>query len=479
MKKMQKFLALAMCAAMVTASLTGCGKKDDGGQTTQGTTAPASTEGTTKATEGTTAATEGTTEGTTQAANNEPVHLRIWAHWGSEQRRPTINKMVDAFNEMYKDQNITAEYVYVPYDDIETKMMASVTAGNPGNVVITAIEKVGVKAMRNQAMDITEYLTPGIQDQYYDTYMKMVTWNDKIYSLPFNTETRFIFYNKEMFAEAGINADEIKTWDDMYNATVKLDEKFMGTGSYILGYNPLLGNMGFSSLLINNGGKMWDDNYNPQTPTFNSKECVETLEYMKRYADLYGADLIQTASAANAGGAQDLFLGRKVAMIGNMCNYIATIAQYNGEAQVDYGVFEAPVGPSNTTGHGGAWGGGFVCTVPYGAENPKESTLLAEFMTTEGAKIWGQEQLDVMCCIEANENPAMAQYVGWEETLAIMPYTQGTRANIYAPAAGGYVDQKVDAICKNFTESDVQAALDAAQAEAVKKIEEEKFIFGE
>lgn len=469
MKKTKKFLALALSAAMVVTAFAGCGS-DSGNTTTESTTAGTTEEGSTA---------ESTTEGTTEStASNEPVTLRLWAHWGSEQRRPTIDKIIEQFNETYADQNISAEYVYVPYDDIETKMLASVTAGNPGNVVITAIESVNSKAMRNQAMNITEYLSDGIEDQFYDAYWDMVVWNDDVYAIPFNTDTRLVFYNKEMFEEAGVSVDDLTSWDAMIEACEKLDAAYANDENYMLAFYPTLGNFGFDTLLAANDGSVYDDRLNPEVPTANSQACVETLEHMKVYADMYGAELVQATIAANAGGAQDLFLGRKVAMFGNVCNYIATIAQYNAEAQVDYGVFAYPAGPSNTTGHTGASGGGFVCTVPYGASNPQESTLLAEFMATEGAVIWGEEQLDVMCCVEANENPAMAQYVGWDETLELMEYTVATRKNIYAPNATSYVNTAVDSICTNFTETDVQAVLDQAQEQMEADIEEEKFIFG-
>jgi multiple sugar transport system substrate-binding protein len=265
----------------------------------------------------------------------------------------------------------------------------------------------------------------------------------------------------------------------MINACKTLDTKFKGTGDYMLAFDPILGNFGFDTLAYDNGGGIWGDNMNPQNPTVNSPQNIETLEHMKVYADMYGQDLIQAAMAANAGGAQDLFLSGKVAMIGNVCNYIATIEMYNAEAQVDYGVFPYPAGPSSKTGTPASSGGGFVCTVPYGADHPKESTLLAEFMATDGAKIWAQEQKDVMCDIEANENPAMANSVGWTETLDLMKNTFGTRRQIYAPNASSFVGDAVNAIAMNYTATDVKAALDDAQAKVEQAIQDEKFIFGE
>jgi multiple sugar transport system substrate-binding protein len=467
---MKKVLALVLCMLFVTGAFAGC-KADTKDEATNDT----------KTTPTAAADTGDDTAAPTEAAqtNNEPVKLRLWAHWGSEQRRPTIDKIVQAFNDKYKDQNISVEYVYVPFGDIETKMVASVTAGNPANVVVSAIEATNVKAERNQAADITDYLTPGIEQQFYPQYWDMVKYNDRVYALPFNTDTRLVFYNKTMFAEAGVDAASIKTWDDMINACKTLDAKFKGTGDYMLAFNPVLGNFGFDTLAFNNGGGIWDDNMNPEVPTVNSPQNIETLEHMKVYADMYGQDLVNQALAANAGGAQDLFLSKKVAMIGNVCNYIATIEMYNAEAQVDYGAFAYPAGPSSKTGVPAAGGGGFVCTVPYGADNLKESTLLAEFMATEGAKIWAQEQKDVMCDIEANENPAMASSVGWTETLDIMKNTYASRRQIYAPNASTFVVEAIDAITKNYTSTDVAAVLSDAQAKVEQAIEDEKFIFGE
>ncbi len=475
MRKMKKSIALLLCIVFATFSLMGCGNKNDAEETD--TTNATPTEEAQVEDQAATETQEETPEATEAA--KEPVKLRLWAHWGSEQRRPTINKIVDAFNAKYADQGISVEYVYVPFSDVETKMIASVTAGNPANVVVTAIEDTIVKAKRNQATDVTSYLSEGIQDKFYSKYWDMVTVDGKVFALPFNTDTRLVFYNKTMFADAGIKVEDIKTWDDMLTTCKTLDAKFKGTGNYMLAFSPILGSFGFDQLAINNGGGIFDDLLNPNVPTANSAQNIEALEHMKVYADLYGQQLIQDAQAANAGGAQDLFLGGRVAMLGNVCNYIANIEKYNAEAQIDYGVFLYPAGPSSKTGKTAAIGGGFVCTVPYGADHPEESTLLAEFMSTEGAVIWGQEQKDVMCSIEANENPAMAASVGWTETLTLMENTTGARRHIYAPTASNFVNDAVNSIVLNYTATDPTEVLNIAQDQILAKIEEEKFIFGE
>ncbi len=415
-----------------------------------------------------------------QALAEDVITLRFWAHWGSEQRRPTIEKIVAAFNEKYKDQGIQVEYVYVPFGDIETKMIASVTGGNPASVVITAIEDAAVKAMRNQAANITEYISPDTQAKFYEKYWDMIVWNGGVYGIPFNTDTRLVYYNKAMFEKAGVKTEEIKTWEDFQNVCVKVDEAMAGDANYMLAFYPTLGNFGFDTIAMANGSNgIFDNNLNPDQVNLASKENVEALTFMKWFADRYGKEKVQATDAANAGGAQDLFLSGKVAMFGQTCNYIATIDKYNAEAKVDYGVFALPAGPSAPEGQTGAWGGGFVCTVPFGTAHPKEATLLAEFLATEGAAIWAVEQKDVMCAIAANENPAMSKSVGWTEVLDLMNYTKGTRNHIYCRNAATFKDDAVNSIMKSFEATDPTAVLTDAAGKIEAAIESEKFIFGE
>lgn len=411
------------------------------------------------------------------AEEKETITLQFWAHWASEQRMPTIQKICQMFNEKYADQGIQVEYLPVSFGEIETKLINSI-GNNPPAVVITAIEDVANKAMKNQAENIKPYLSENAQADYYPTYWNMVTWNDGVYAIPFNTDNRVIYYNKAMFTEAGVSVEEIVDWASFQNACVKLDEKLNGTGNYIASFYPTMGNFGFNTIAMANGSNgIFDDNVNPDKPVLNSKNNVEALEFMKWFADRYGQKTVQALNAANAGGAQDLFLGGKVAMIGQTCNYLATIAKYNEEAQVDYGVFALPAGPSGN-GVTGSWGGGFVCTVPFGTAHPAEATLLAEFLANEGGAVWGVEQADVMCSIFANES-VESPYAGWDVCVDLLPLTKGTRRHIYAGnQANSLTDDAVNAIVKNFEATDVQAVLDEAQKKIEEAIEEEKLMFG-
>ena len=478
MKRKKTILSLVLMITLLLSVVTACNQE---GTTKQSTVTTAST--TKQSGETTTGETPSTTE---SGDDLEPANLRVWAHWGSEQRRPTVTKMIEGFNKLYADQGIVAEYVYVPFGDLETKLIASVTAGNPPNAAVTAIEDVGIKAMRKQSTDITDYLQEGTRELFYEKYFDAVVWNDRIYALPFNTDTRLLFVNAKMLGEIGMPTAEdfkaqVKTWDDLYALSEKLDKKNPDGTYEVLTFVPNIGNFGFGTMIVNNGGGIFDDPINPDKPIVNCPQNIEVLDYMKKWADHYGQNEIQSLLTSGV-GASDHFLSGKVAIFGNVCNYIATIDKYGkteGNEPFEYYAVPMPAGPSAPNGQFAAWGGGFVVNVPYGASHPRESTRFAEyFCGNEASTIWAIEQKDVMCNIVANENPELNKDPAWAAVLEIMPFTQSTRRHPFAPNAGSVVDEAVNKIVRDFTETDTKKVLDEAQAAIEKMIEDEKAIWG-
>lgn len=435
--KTKKLLSVIMSTVVAAGVLAGCSTKAPAGQTS----------------------------GTADDKPSAPVTLQLWHHWGSEQRKPTITGMLDEFNKQYKDKNISVQGTFVPFSDLEKKLLASIAAGNPPDVAVTAIEAVGVMASRNQLEDLTPYLPKDIKDKYYSNLWDTVTYNGKIYALPFNTDTRLLFYNKKMFKDAGIT-EFPKTWDEFYAIADKLDKK-SGDKYTTLAFDPMIGNFGFDTVLMSNGGKTVDDYMNPTKPTLNSKENVEALDWMAKWRDRYGATT-WNAYMQQGSGANDPFISGKVAVYGNVCNYIATLKKYAPD--MDYGVAAMPVGPSGTKT--GSIGGGFVVAVPKGSKNVKAAAEYVKFMTDDwSATKWAVEQADVMINKKANEDPKLKATPAWQAVIDNMPFTNVVRRMPTAPNAGGAAGTAVDAVLKAGTMK-AKDALDKAQADVEKMVKD-------
>lgn len=69
----------------------------------------------------------------------------------------------------------------------------------------------------DMVVDLTNFIEP-YKDQFSASVIKGVTFDGKIYALPWMPNTAMVWYNSEVFEEAGINPDDIETWNDYLEA---------------------------------------------------------------------------------------------------------------------------------------------------------------------------------------------------------------------------------------------------------------------
>lgn len=232
MKK--KMLATLLTSAMAVSLLAGCGNS----------AAPATSATETSAATATESASTGTedTASKEQDDNGEVIELEFWSWWSSEARKPYVLEMVEGFNASQSKYHVT--YVDIPWGDIFTKNIAQIAAGNPCDIMANSLEEVRFRAGQGQVEALDEYLEDDVKNSFYPQYLDACTADDgHIYALPLSVDTRAIYYNKAHFEEAGINPEDIQTWEDLEAAARKLDVK-NGDKWERVGFIPTLGNGG-------------------------------------------------------------------------------------------------------------------------------------------------------------------------------------------------------------------------------------------
>ncbi|GIN59892.1 ABC transporter substrate-binding protein [Lederbergia ruris] len=118
--------------------------------------------------------------------------------------------------------NIKFDRTYIPFADLKTKLLQGV-AGNelPDIVVIDnpdhqSFIEAGVFA------DLTQEIEDwGQADQYFEGAMASAMMDGKYYGIPNNSNALAIYYNKDMFEEAGIT-ELPNTWDELKEVARKL-----------------------------------------------------------------------------------------------------------------------------------------------------------------------------------------------------------------------------------------------------------------
>ncbi|NIV35333.1 MAG: extracellular solute-binding protein, partial [Anaerolineae bacterium] len=66
-------------------------------------------------------------------------------------------------------------------------------------------------------VELTDQMAPYVDD-LSPAVLEGVSWNGKVWAVPWMPNTAMVWYNKEVFDMAGINADDIETWDDFMEA---------------------------------------------------------------------------------------------------------------------------------------------------------------------------------------------------------------------------------------------------------------------
>lgn len=324
------------------------------------------------------------------------VIVNFWTFWGSETRRPIIEKIIDDYNQ--SQDKVFVKHTFLPWGDIWTKNLASVAAGNPADVIINDINTVSQRAENKQVEDLSKYADESFKQQFYPHLWDTVEYKGKPYAVPFNTDTRLLFYNKKAFKEAGLDPNKPPTtWGELEEYAKKLDVK-KGDNYERIGFYPLWGSAGASSWMTNaDNGKGFIDNGELAIDTPNK---VEALEWILGWKERLGENTVQSFQSEFGSEQANPFIAEKVAMWVDVGTFYTQLRDYGQD--VEFGV--API-PAKEEGTGNwAEGGGFVAEIPKGAKHPKEAMDFIKYLTSVDAqKYWAVKNYDNVANKEAAE----------------------------------------------------------------------------
>lgn len=155
------------------------------------------------------------------AAHADPVKLTIWGLDGDNGLIPTMAKEFDDANE-----DIVVEFRAVAFDDLVNETLKAVATGNPPDMISLDNPDFAMFSSRGAMLDITDKVAASTvikADSYYPGPWNSVMWDGKVYGVPKATNTIALFYNKDLFAKAGIAAPP-QTWDELLEDARKLND---------------------------------------------------------------------------------------------------------------------------------------------------------------------------------------------------------------------------------------------------------------
>lgn len=187
-----KTAAAILAASVLLGTLAGCAN---------------SSPSTTLSATGATASVDGIDDGTT---------LTLWTRAPLEKQ---ANLLVDAYNASHKNQ---VELTVVPNDDYVAKVGAA--AGASGLPDLFAADIVYVPNWVQQGLfkDISSNINAlPYKDQINQGHLAAGTYESKEYVLPFVMDLSMLFWNKDLFTEAGLDPEKAPTTLDEFAADAK------------------------------------------------------------------------------------------------------------------------------------------------------------------------------------------------------------------------------------------------------------------
>lgn len=311
---MKKLVSVLLAALMLT-SVTACGQSGGGSSS-----APAAQSESAAAPEST-------------AAGGEKTVITFWNGFTGPDR-PVLEQLVQKYNET-NDKNIEVQMDIVPWDSLYQKLSTVLPVGEGPDILAFATERIGTYAAPGALAPLDDVYTQGYVDASLvpaalDENLK---YDGKYYGVPMNFATLLLFYNKDIFTEAGLDPNAPpKDWDELEQYALQITEK---TGKYGFGMATSETTPMWPIMLWGNGGDVIDEN---GVCVFNSAQNVETIT---RWAGLIRDKKI--APPTMTGGEIDkLFESQKLAMY--FCGPWATAGfESNG---LSFGVAQAPKGPA-------------------------------------------------------------------------------------------------------------------------------------
>jgi len=353
-----------------------------------------------------------TTGGTSSKANTgaddtTPVTITFWHGLSSPHEVDSINSVLAKFHKKYP--YITVKAVAAQTDD---KVNQAIRGGTAPDVASSFDSKnVGGWCSSGAFQD----LTPDIKADHVDmsqipkAVQSYTAFGGKRCTMPWLADTFGLYYNKKLFAKAGI-AGPPKTMTELAADTKKLTT-FNTDGSIkTAGFMPYLG--GYEMLtqyLVPSWGGKWLTS-DGQSNVGADPAFAHALTWQKNLVDWFGTKKLVTfkAGMGDEFSAQNAFETGKLAMMvdGEWRNSFIK----NDKSTVDYGTAVIPPAEGKSQFNGAGFVGGNVIGMPRGAKHPGAAWKLIKYLTTDTEAVTGLADAigNVPTTIPALNSPSLA-----------------------------------------------------------------------
>lgn len=263
--------------------------------------------------------------------------------------------VIEAFNALHEGK------IRVTKINMDTdKLKVAVAGGAAPSVAYVDRFEVGSLAAGGFLRPLDDLIArDGIRpEDYFPPTWEEGVFEGRVFGVPRNTDSRAMWYNKSLFEEAGLHAEQPpRTWEDLRDYSMKLTRSD-GNRLVQVGFAPHWGNFGFPGWLWAAGGELLDET--KRVVMWNDSVGVRTLQWMRSWIDTYGQAELDMFVAEFEGSS--IYNGRLAMEL----NTVTRWDQLKNVPQWEWGVAHPPR-PAGLDDTPISWSGGHGLAIPVGA----------------------------------------------------------------------------------------------------------------
>ena len=295
--------------------------------------------------------------------------------WGRLTDSPQIDALVSEWNEA--NPNVQVEYQGFPADQYRTKLLTAASTGSAPDVVGMDVAIMPQYMEQGALVALDDFISEagsGFRDDFPEGLWVSATYEGSTYAVPWWADPSALYYNVDLFNDAGIEAAP-ETWDDLMAAAEATSNVSGNPSSDVYGaIFPAIGPWVmyvWCPFLWANGGSLLDaDN----CATFQNEAGVEAMQL---WVDLFQEGYMPRSAVLgqSSGDLEQLLLSNRAAMYLTGPGLINYAAENAPDVNLGTAMMPRPV-----DGDHSSYLGGDNLVIMQDSDYPEEAWEFIQFM---------------------------------------------------------------------------------------------------
>lgn len=399
------------------------------------------------------------------AAQDDVIEIEFWSL--------LTGPLAERVQALVDDYNASQDAVRVTnvnqggYNELQQQLLAAVAAGEVPVVTMVDFQYVPFYATNGVFEPLSNLASEEELADFNPGLLGDLIVDGELYAVPFNRSTQGLYYNKELFAQAGLDPENPpQTWEEIREAAIAID----ALGEDIHGIYAPFSTWYWQPFVQSWGGEFNDAQCNF---TFNDEAGVAAMTFFRDLLHEDGAAVIPSnLSGTFDQQALEFVLGQ----VGMMRQSTAVNGFIGDTVDFDWGFTMLPEGPAGRAVTGG--GANFAISASATPEEKAAAWDFVRFMSnTENTARFHMETGYMPSRFSALELPEVQEFYEtnptWEVSVEQLQFSRPTScATLNTPEYNSIMSTATERIILN--NEDPQTVLDETVAELNALVEERR-----